>query len=295
MVTGEVYDQVQLDGIYLRGGWCDLIASTPAGIVAWQWCDQEKTVAWEALLRRVPPPRVVVIDGGAGLAAALRKCWPHTRVQRCLVHVQRNCRTYLTSRPKTEAGKALWGLAKHLTRIATLEQASGWMDLLNRWFQTFGHLTKQRTYRVDTADADVPSWARATQAWWYTHAQLRKAYRLLEHLARDDVLFTYLDPEFAGLGIASTTNQIEGGVNAQLRAVARRHRGMPIDHRRRGFDWWCHHHGVAPVPLADLLRPRHDPDPTPQAPADAETATWEATPTAEEGLWPRHGWAGRSQ
>jgi hypothetical protein len=117
VVTGEVHDQVQLDGIYLRGGWCCLIASTPTGVVDWQWCDREKTVAWEALLGRVPPPGAVISDGGAGLAAALKKCWPETRVQRCLVHVQRNCRTYLTSHPRTAAGKALWGLARRLTRV----------------------------------------------------------------------------------------------------------------------------------------------------------------------------------
>ena len=56
-VTGEFYDQVQLDGIYLSGGWCCLIAITGGKVIGWQWCDHEKAVAWTALLERIAPPR----------------------------------------------------------------------------------------------------------------------------------------------------------------------------------------------------------------------------------------------
>ena len=76
-------------------------------MIGWQWCDTEKKTAWAALLRRFPAPRVVIIDGGSGIAAALSDGWSDAAVQRCLVHVQRNVRTYLTGRPRTEAGRAL--------------------------------------------------------------------------------------------------------------------------------------------------------------------------------------------
>ena len=67
-------------------------------------------------------------DGGSGLLPAVAEAWPDTQVQRCLVHVQRNVRSYLTTRPRTEAGKALWGLAKKLTRIDTAEKAIAWLQ-----------------------------------------------------------------------------------------------------------------------------------------------------------------------
>jgi hypothetical protein len=289
-VTGEVYDQIQLDGIYLSRGWCCLIASTPAGVIGWQWCDTEKKIAWEALLSRFPAPLVVINDGGSGLAAALKVCWPGVKVQRCLVHVQRNCRTHLTSNPRTDAGRALWGLAKKLTRIETLGQATNWLVLLNGWYQTYGKLIRQRTYRADTAVGNVPSWARPKQVWWYTHDRLRKAYRLLERLAREQVLFTYLLPAFEGMGIASTTNQIEGGVNAQLREVTRRHRGMPIGHRRRAFEWWMWRHAAAAPPLAELIRPEHFKEPPKPEPQDEDKpGDWGTAAIAEEGLWARKG------
>lgn len=44
-------------------------------------------------------------------------------IQRCLVHAQRVIRRYTTSRPRTDAGKAIYALALKLTRITTLDQA----------------------------------------------------------------------------------------------------------------------------------------------------------------------------
>jgi hypothetical protein len=104
--TGVVHGWVQLDGIHLSGGWPALIALGPAGVIAWQWCDTEKTAAWTALLAQVPAPDAVVVDGGPGLLAALRATRPATRVQRCLVHVQRDVRRHLTIRPSTPSGRA---------------------------------------------------------------------------------------------------------------------------------------------------------------------------------------------
>lgn len=237
-VTGEIYDEIQIDGIYLSSNWCCLIALHRGKVIAWQWCDREKTVAWKVLLEQVPPPRVVVCDGGSGLLPAVAEAWPDTQVQRCLVHVQRNVRSYLTTRPRTEAGQALWGLAKKLTRIDTAEKAVAWLQQFNDWHTLYGHLTRERTYRHQlTGPRAVPEWVRPGKSWWYTHERLRKAYRLLEKLVRNKHLSTYLDPAHDGLGISSTTNWIEGGVNAGLRDLLHRHRGMPEHHQRRAIEW----------------------------------------------------------
>lgn len=48
----------------------------------------------------------------------------------------------------------------------------------------------------------------------------------LSSLVSAGTLFTYLDPALAKAGpLPSTNNMIEGGVNSQLRAVLRNHRG----------------------------------------------------------------------
>ncbi|WP_456510293.1 IS1249 family transposase [Arthrobacter sp. TE12231] len=293
--TGEVHDQIQVDGIY-AGSWCCLIAIAGDHVIGWQWCDTEKKAAWAALLDRFPAPRVVITDGGSGIAAALSGCWSDTAVQRCLVHVPRNVRTYLTGRPRTEAGKALLRLGRALTRITTAAEAAAWLGGLNDWHRVHGQLVRARTYRSNNTLA--PAWVRANQTWWVTHDRLRKAYRLLERLSQAGTLFTYLRTEFAGLGIASTTNRIEGGTNAQLRLLLRAHRGMNEEHQKRAIEWYLYLHSENPVQPARLIRPEHHTtarlpaQPAPEQPHGPEE--YGTAASADEGLWARKGWAGRT-
>lgn len=293
--TGEVHDQIQMDGIYLGRGWCCLIAIANGHVIGWQWCDSEKKAAWLALLEQFPAPRVVIIDGGSGLASALAQAWPDTRIQRCLVHVQRNVRTYLTLQPRTDAGKALRRISLALTKIKTRQDASGWMQVLNQWHTEYGALIKERTY-ASGRHGQRPRGVRTGQAWWYTHDRLRKAYRLMERLAKQDHLFTYLAPEFDELGIESTTNRIEGGVNTQLRALLRDHRGMQPAHAIRAVEWWLYSHSQNPPSPHTLIRPEHH---TPE-PATTKIIEEQDGPellgtglSETEGLWVRKGWAGR--
>ena len=77
----------------------------------------------------------------------------------------------------------------------------------------------------------------------YTHERLRKARRSLSSLVSAGTLFTYLDPGLTKAGpLPSTNNRIEGGVNAQLRAVLRNHRGLTSLKRVKAVFWWCHAH-----------------------------------------------------
>jgi hypothetical protein len=294
--TGEIYDQVQVDGIYVAG-LCALIASVGGKPIALQWAGSENQTAWEALFCRIPEPKVVVMDGGAGAKAAITVAWPGVRVQRCLVHVQRNLRKYLTSHPRTDGGKALWGLGMKLTGITTRDQAAKWLGLLNDWHQTYGEHINEKTTRAQTLDADVPKWVKPKQTWWYTHHRLRSAYHLLARLIRQNVLFTYLDEQFDALGIASTTNPIEGGVNAQLRLVMRHHRGMRPAHQRRAVEWWCYLNSPGRKDPWSLAKPAHwqiAPPPTSDPEDNGRPALYDTHATAEEGLWDRKGWAGRS-
>ena len=54
-------------------------------------------------------------------------------------------------------------------------------------------------------------------------------------------LFTHLAPALAKAGpLPSTNNVIEGGVNSQLRAVLRNHRGPTSVKRVKAVFRWCH-------------------------------------------------------
>ncbi len=57
------------------------------------------------------------------------------------------------------------------------------------------------------------------------------------------MLFVYLNPPAGVLAperIKSTTNSLEGGINAQLKLLARTHRGRSGERQRRMLDWWLY-------------------------------------------------------
>lgn len=293
-VTGEIYDQVQLDGIYI-GSWCCLIAIAPSGVIGYQWCDTEKRPAWEALMQRFPAPRVVVIDGGTGVISARKHAWPQTEVQRCLVHIQRNVRTYLTTRPRTPPGKELRQLSLSLTKITTTAQAVAWLSALADFHHRHHGFIYARTYR-DQHRGPLPPWVRPGQKSWFTHDRLRRAYSLLERCAKHQELFTYLDASF-DFEVASTTNRIEGGINAQLRLLLRHHRGIPTEHMRRAVEWFLYLRSENPQAPHHLIEERHyrtQPETPPPIQEPLGPELYGKATSDEEGLWSRTGWAGRA-
>jgi hypothetical protein len=82
-----------------------------------------------------------------------------------------------------------------------------------------------------------PKTDRWASTW--THANLRKAHNSLCHLWRNNLLFAYLDPPEGILDthrIKTTTNSLEGGINAQLKHLAKTHRGRSDKHQHRMLD-----------------------------------------------------------
>ena len=59
--TGEIYDQLFLDGKRVPYGWVLLTAVNQAGhVVAWQWAAGESAAAYESLLQHLAPPMVEI-------------------------------------------------------------------------------------------------------------------------------------------------------------------------------------------------------------------------------------------
>ena len=231
----RVYDQIFIDGTHTDAG-CLLVAASWDHVIAWHWARSETTHAYTQLLHGIAEPLCVVLDGGQGAYSAIKACWPTTLIQRCLVHAQRVIRRYTTSRPRTDAGKAIYALALKLTKITTLDQAREWTLRLHDFGVVYKGFLNEKT--------PVPQ-ERCTvnHQWEYTHIRVRKAYNSLLHLSRNNWLFTYLQPPPNALEPnrwASTTNSLEGGVNAQLKRIADAHRGRSGERQRRMLEWYLH-------------------------------------------------------
>ncbi|MGJ9464297.1 IS1249 family transposase [Actinotignum sp. GS-2025e] len=251
--TGQVYDQVFIDGTYIAYNWCVLIAYTREGVIAYQLCDRESKAAYLALLRRLPAPIVATTDGAAGALAAIKQEWPTTRIQRCLVHVQRNIRQVTTTRPQTEAHKALYKLALDLTKVDTREGAIAWQNSLHAFHELYDTWLAEKTYREETRQENIPSFARKNKKWWYTHTPTRKIVGSLDRYVKQGVLFTFLDPTLdVSSVLESTTNRLEGGVNAPLKEFLHIHRGWSQPHLLTALDYWLYSRSINTQPMSDF-------------------------------------------
>ena len=92
-------------------------------------------------------------------------------------------------------------------------------------------------------------------------------------------LFTHLDPALAKAGpLPSTNNMIEGGVNSQLGAVPRNHRGPTSAKRVKAVFRWCHaHSGDARTAREKLATMPTDAD------IDFLFSAYSASPSREDG------------
>lgn len=237
----ERHRVVYLDGIYLARKLCVLIACTDEHVIGWHLCRSENSGAWGALISRIAAPHVAVSDGGSGLAKALKKHWPKTKMQRCVFHAFCQVKRYTTTRPRLQAGTELYGLSKALLSVTTLKEAERWAGLYFEWVDKWAEFLEEET---------VEDGRRR-----YVHERLRKARGSLSRLVSSGSLFTYLDPALSGLGeLPATNNRIEGAVNAQIRDMLRNHRGLDVQRRAKAVFWWCYMHSPHPLPPSEILR-----------------------------------------
>lgn len=99
-----------------------------------------------------------------------------------------------------------------------------WLNRLSFWERDFGELVKERTYGVKED---------GRKTWWYTHKNLRRAYRSLK--GSIDHLFLYLDYE----GLEKDTNGLEGEFS-HLKQKINMHRGLARNRKISATYWYCY-------------------------------------------------------
>lgn len=290
--TGEIHDVLMIDGTYLQG-WRLLIAYTGTHVTGWQWCDTEKQIAYQHLIHNLTPPRMVIIDGAPGLAAALHATWPNVPVQRCYFHIHHAIRRHLTWAPRLEAGRELLALTTALMRVHTLDEAAAWMGAYAKWESRWESFLKHRTYAG--SHKTRPVGISDTHTWWYTHRDLRRARGLYRTLIRTNTLFTWLT-----LGeprqLPRTTSPLEGGPNKAVKDLLRAHRGLPEHHARRAVEWLLNSLSEFPHDPIALMKAEHWASPAtvrttteePLGPRLGTSFSW------DDGNGLQRGWAGRS-
>lgn len=181
-----------------------------------------------------------------------------------------NVTRHLTRNPRTNAGRALRRLVMDLSNVHEEDTAIAWQLQLEQWWQSFGHLTRERTM------------FRNGQ-FGFTHARLRKAWTLVRLIVRKNLLFPHIT-----YGNPRTTSRLES-LNAQIRDLLRRHRGMSEEHRRRAVEWFL---TTRELPIPNAIKTAGPVPKTTAKPRPNDQIShiiYDTSTSAEEGLWARSG------
>jgi transposase-like protein len=160
-------------------------------------------------------PTSITIDGLKQVHALLSAVWPEARIQRCLVHIQRQGLAWCRRDPRTAAVKHLRPFFCRITSITTPQQRDAFLADWQNWERRFGEPIAARPGRGKVF-SDV------------------KRARSLLHYALPD-LFHYLDDSL----IPTSTNWIESYFS-RLKTRYRQHRGLSAQHRASYFAWYFH-------------------------------------------------------
>jgi hypothetical protein len=231
-VTGEYHSVLLVDGTRVAKQVC-LVAANNTHALAWMWAPWESSTTWQPLLACTIRPRVIVCDGQKGIELAIARSWSGVAIQRCLFHVWMNIRKKLTLNPQSKAGQDLLAHYRTIWQVRTPAQADEWVYSFQKIYAEHSIFLKERTKH--------PNPTPGQRTWWYTHRDVRSAYRQIDKLITTERLFTYTNTDLQQeiqATIPRTTNFVEGGINSQLKELLRHHRGMPPAHQQRLAEWY---------------------------------------------------------
>lgn len=163
----------------------------------------------------------ITCDGHKSLLKAIRKVCKHVVLQRCVVHIQRMCRIWLTMRPKSLAGNDLRSIVNRIHTIKSTEQRDYWMVSLVEWHKQYDDYIKEKSYSSQTG------------RYWYKHKLVRRSFTVIRRALPD--MFHYLDNE----RIPKSTNGLESFFG-HLKSHITVHRGLSKQHRRNFIKWYLY-------------------------------------------------------
>ncbi len=188
-------------------------------IIASKYCVRENYTTAHNIFKELSDkqvsPKAITTDGNTSVILAIKKVWPNTTIQRCLVHIQRQGLSWLRRNPKSQAAKDLRLLLLTVTNIKDHKQKETFISGFNNWEKKYGKFV-----------LSLPSSDKV-------HSDLQRTRSLVIHALPN--MFHYLED----FNIASTTNKVEGYFS-RLKEIYRRHRGMSKNKRSIYFQWYIY-------------------------------------------------------
>jgi hypothetical protein len=163
----------------------------------------------------------ITCDGHKSLLKAINKVCKHVTIQRCIIHIQRMCRIWLSCKPKSEAGIELRKIISKVHLIKSPLERDYWIVSLVRWHEQFEDFINEKSINP------------ATGRYWYKHKMVRRSFNHIRKALPD--MFHYLDnPK-----IPKSTNGLESFFG-HLKGNLSIHRGLSKQHRKDFIKWYLY-------------------------------------------------------
>jgi transposase-like protein len=163
----------------------------------------------------------VTTDGARNIIKAVNRACPTAKVQRCVIHIQRECLIWLTRHPKSDAGVELRRIVRVLHLIESKQQWGEWMVSLMRWHERHKEYIETKSRKAES------------DSYWFTHKMVRRAFVHIRRALPD--MFHYLDnPD-----IPKSTNSLEAFFG-HLKQNISLHRGLSKEHYRNYVKWYLY-------------------------------------------------------
>lgn len=163
----------------------------------------------------------VTCDGHKSILKAVKEVIPNVILQRCLVHIQRDCRVWLTKHPKSFAGYDLKQITAEMHLIKNHNHLSLWLLKLERWQEKYIDFINEKSYNLETG------------RYWFTHKMVRRSFMSIKRALPN--MFNYLDnPK-----IPKSSNSIESFFG-HMKGHLNIHRGLSYQHRKQYLMWYLY-------------------------------------------------------
>jgi hypothetical protein len=163
----------------------------------------------------------VTCDGKRAIIKAVEKVYPTATIQRCLVHVQRMVRLWLTRKPKLPAAKELRYLIGLLHHIKGVVEQHMWVIAFEQWYKRHKTLIEEKVQHEPTGRG------------WYKHRSLRRSAVMVKKALAD--MFHFIGDS----DIAKTTNGLDSYFG-HLKVNLAVHRGLSKKHREAFILWYLY-------------------------------------------------------
>ena len=163
----------------------------------------------------------VTCDGHKSILKAVKSICPEAALQRCVVHIQRECSTWLTAHPQSTAGVDLLKIVHQIHQIKSHNQAQLWMQELIHWHHLHKGFINEKSYQ------------QTTGRYWFKHKLVRKAFVHLRNALPNMFLYLF-NPR-----IPKSTNGLESFFG-HLKSHLQMHRGLTKTHRINFMKWYLY-------------------------------------------------------